>query len=115
MGYAQNTGSMRDRGGGRVLEGRAGLAVAAVLAVVVIALVFAEWLLLPDQVIVQFGISGEHYGPKPVIVLVTATLGLGLSLIHIFRQEAYLSPSSPLLLWWNQLCWLGWGGGGAVP
>ena len=47
------------------------------LAVVVIALVFAEWLLLPDQVIVQFGISGEHYGPKPVIVLVTATLGLG--------------------------------------
>lgn len=77
MGYAQNTGSMRDRSGGRVLEGRAGVAVAAVLAVVVIALVVAEWLLLPDQVIVQFGISGEHYGPKPVIVLITAALGLG--------------------------------------
>ena len=36
-----------------------------------------KWFLLPDQVIVQFGVSGEHYGPKAVIVLATAALGLG--------------------------------------
>lgn len=78
MGFAQNSGgAVRDRSGGRVLEGRAGLVVAAVLALATIALAVAEWTLLPDQVVVQFGISGEHYGPKPVIVLITAVLGLG--------------------------------------
>lgn len=78
MGFAQNSGgTVRDRSGGRVLEGRAGLVVAAVLAVATIAFAVAEWTLLPDQVIVQFGISGEHYGPKTVIVLITAALGLG--------------------------------------
>ena len=48
-----------------------------VLAVIAAAMAAAEWFLLPDQVIVQFGVSGEHYGPKAVIVLATAALGLG--------------------------------------
>lgn len=78
MSFTQNSGgTVRDHSGGKVLEGRAGLVVAAVLAVATIALAVAEWILLPDQVIVQFGISGEHYGPKTVIVLITAALGLG--------------------------------------
>ena len=78
MGFTQNSdGAVRDRSGGKVLEGRAGLVVAAVLAVAAVALAAVEWVLLPDQVVVQFGISGEHYGPKTVIVLVTAALGLG--------------------------------------
>lgn len=78
MSFTQNSGgTVRDHSGGRVLEGRVGLAVAAVLALATIALAVAEWILLPDQVIVQFGISGEHYGPKPLIVLITAALGLG--------------------------------------
>lgn len=65
------------RRGGTVLEGRAGLAVALVLGVAALALMAAEWVLLPEQVVVQFGVTGEHYGPKAVIVLVTAALGLG--------------------------------------
>lgn len=76
MGQVQNA-SGTGRSGGRILEGRAGLAVAAVLAVVAVACAVAEWLLLPDQVIVQFGVSGEHYGPKWLVVLVSAALGLG--------------------------------------
>lgn len=78
MGYRQGSGgAVRDHSGGKVLEGRAGLAAAAVLALAAIAFVVAEWILLPDQVIVQFGISGEHYGPKPIVMLITAALGLG--------------------------------------
>ncbi len=78
MGNLNETGgSGAGRNGGTVLEGRAGVVVAAVLAVIAAAMAAAEWFLLPDQVIVQFGVSGEHYGPKAVIVLATATLGLG--------------------------------------
>ena len=77
MGNLNETGgSGAGCNGGTVLEGRAGVVVAAVLAVIAAAMAAAEWFLLPDQVIVQFGVSGEHYGPKAVIVLATA-LGLG--------------------------------------
>ena len=61
----------------KVLEDRRGLVVAAVLAVLTAALVAAEWFLLPDEVVVQFGSSGAHYGSKTVMALVSAGLGLG--------------------------------------
>ena len=62
---------------GTVLEGRAGLVVAAVLGAAAVALAALQWVLLPDQVVVQFGMDGEHYGSKIVIVIATAALGLG--------------------------------------
>lgn len=62
---------------GTILEGRAGLAVAAALGAAAMALAALQWVLLPDQVVVQFGMDGEHYGSKVVIVLATAVLGLG--------------------------------------
>lgn len=70
-------GKVRGRCEGTVLEGRAGLAVALALGVAALAFMALEWFLLPDQVVVQFGISGEHYGPKAVVVLITAALGVG--------------------------------------
>ena len=70
-------GKARGRCEGTVLEGRAGLAVALALGVAALAFMALEWFLLPDQVVVQFGLSGEHYGPKAVVVLITAALGVG--------------------------------------
>lgn len=62
---------------GTIFEGRTGLIVAAVLSVAAVVLTVLQWVLLPDQVVVQFGMDGEHYGSKLVIVVVTAALGLG--------------------------------------
>ncbi|WP_172623418.1 DUF1648 domain-containing protein [Arabiibacter massiliensis] len=63
---------------GTALEGRSGLAVAIVLGVAAAALAALQWVLLPDQVAMQFGLNGQvnTWAPKWVPVLATAGLGL---------------------------------------
>lgn len=73
-----NEGNGRNARGGTVLEGKAGLVVAIVLAVVAVALAAVQWGILPDEVITHFNMTGSTTSsPKWVPVLLSAGLGLG--------------------------------------
>lgn len=63
---------------GTILEGRAGLVVAVALGVAAAVLAALQWMLLPDQVAMQFGLNGQvnTWAPKWFPVAATAALGL---------------------------------------
>ena len=69
---------MRERNKGKVLEGKPGLAVAVALGVAAVALAALQWILLPDQVVTHFGVSGQANGWSPKWFLVLLSTGLGL-------------------------------------
>ncbi|OUO91309.1 hypothetical protein B5F40_04180 [Gordonibacter sp. An230] len=73
-------GTKENRGRNRVaaLEGRAGLVAAGVLGVVAAALAVAQWMLLPDQVVTHFGVTGEANGWSPKWLSILIPTGLGL-------------------------------------
>lgn len=78
---------------GTILEGRAGLATAIALGVAAVVLAALQWVLLPDQVAMQFGLNGQvnTWAPKWFPVLVTAGLGLiGAAWFGVSRQKAGL-------------------------
>lgn len=66
------------RRAGKVLEGRAGLVVAVVLGLATLVLAALQWLLLPDQVVTHFGVTGGVNGWSPKWFPVLLSTGLGL-------------------------------------
>lgn len=74
--YGEKTTRRTDDG--KVLEGRAGLVVAVALGVVTLVLAVLQWLLLPDQVVTHFGVTGEVNGWSPKWFPVLLSTGLGL-------------------------------------
>ena len=74
-GYGEKT---TRRNGGKVLEGRAGLAVAVALGATSLVLAVLQWFLLPDQVVTHFGVTGEVNGWSPKWFPVLLSTGLGL-------------------------------------
>lgn len=64
---------------GKILEGPKGAVLAAVLAAVVVGLAVAQQLLLPEQVVMHVGLSGEANGWAPKWFPLLASAGLGLA------------------------------------
>ena len=60
------------------MEGPKGAAVAAILAAVVVALAIAQWIVLPDQVVMHVGLTGQANGYAPKWFPLVASIGIGL-------------------------------------
>ena len=72
---------------GTVLEGSKGMAVAAILATAVAALAVAQWVVLPEQVVMHVGLTGQADGYAPKWLPLLASTGIGLFGTAWFARE----------------------------